>query len=204
MKIDVKFPVTGSVIPKDHGYTLFSAISHLVPFVHGNRSVSILRISGQTVYKNYLSVGSNSKVILRLPLEDVSRLAPLEGASLMLNDFPIQLGTAKIEAFKPHRHLYSSLVIVKLGERKDRPNLEYPEKLLRFQDVVRHQLRERGIQAEAHFGQHPNILTVKEGKVMGWPVWLRPESQADSIKIQETGVGVKQRMGCGNFIHQDA
>ena len=42
----VTFPVSGSEIPLDHGYAVFSAVSQIVPEIHANRVVAIAPIRG--------------------------------------------------------------------------------------------------------------------------------------------------------------
>jgi hypothetical protein len=37
--IDLSFVLVGTTIPLDHGYTLFSALSRIVPELHGDRRV---------------------------------------------------------------------------------------------------------------------------------------------------------------------
>jgi Cas6 Crispr len=45
--IDLPFALVGTTIPLDHGYSLFSALSRIVPELHGDRRVGVHPIRGR-------------------------------------------------------------------------------------------------------------------------------------------------------------
>ena len=44
--VDLAFGLTGSKVPVDHGYALYSAISRLLPEIHGAKNVGVHPIKG--------------------------------------------------------------------------------------------------------------------------------------------------------------
>lgn len=209
MKVSVSFKVrNGGVIPKDHGYCLFSAISHLVKYLHDDENVvaHVLRIQGQRIFENYLKLSEESRVTLRMPLEDVHQLAPLEGSTLELDGLPLTLGSTIIEPLQPYEELYSSLAIVKFRAVPKDANGKMDLGIAKdeFVNYVFSKLSRSGIKAKVEFGPNPRMVAIKGTATLGWSLHIRPETPEGSIKLQEEGLGAKRHMGCGIFIGSHA
>jgi CRISPR-associated protein Cas6 len=203
MKVDVSFPIVrGSVVPKDHGYSLFSAISRLIPSVHSDPEIDILRVRGQTVFKQYTKA-LDGRVLVRLPEERFETLAPLQGAELDLDGHKILLGDPDIVPLRPHRELYASNVVIRFTNGPLLPDTKRPDfKACRvlFERAIDKQLNERGIAGRRVIGELPTRLKVSGYMAFGWPMQLYPNSSEDSIRAQELGLGSRRHMGCGTFV----
>ena len=70
--IDLILPCNGSSIPRDHGYSLYAAISRIVPTVHQSKGIGIFAIRGS-------SAGDGTKIpaFLTLPNGRAPKNLPL-------------------------------------------------------------------------------------------------------------------------------
>jgi CRISPR-associated protein Cas6 len=69
--VDLSFGLRGSEIPVDHGYALFSAISRLLPFLHGDEKVGIHPISGLLIGHRLLRITEKSRLVFRIDSEQI-------------------------------------------------------------------------------------------------------------------------------------
>jgi CRISPR-associated protein Cas6 len=67
--VDLAFRVTGSKVPVDHGYALYSAISRIVPEIHQAKNVGIHPIRGTYNGNGELVLRDSSRLIVRMESE---------------------------------------------------------------------------------------------------------------------------------------
>jgi CRISPR-associated endonuclease/helicase Cas3 len=78
------FNLIGETVPLDHGYELFSAIAHFEPELHKLDTVGIHTIAG-IPKKGVIQVTKNSRLRIRLPMDQVRLVYPLAGKPLRIN-----------------------------------------------------------------------------------------------------------------------
>lgn len=198
--IDCFFSVVGARIPADHGYALYSALSRVLPDLHEARWLAIHPIRRFP----------DEILILRLPLERLPSVLPLAGKRIVINDsgkdFPVHLGLPEVHALKPAAVLHSRCVVIKVSEatkNKTQPN-RYT-----FLASAQAQLQERGIKGETTIDDRRDekgrecarrVVHIKNKIIVGYAVRVSGLSDEDSLKLQECGLGGRQRMGCGIFV----
>ncbi len=111
--IDLKFPLTVHNIPLNHGYPLYSAISHLFPVIYNLDTLSIHSITGKPEFPHLLHLTEDSSFCLRLPINQVPLIYRLAGKTITLNEHKIRLGLPEFTFITPHHHLYSRLVVIR-------------------------------------------------------------------------------------------
>ncbi len=111
--VDVSFPVNGNIIPVDHGYHLFSAVSQLIPSLHGDNGVGIHPISGPPMGNRCQAITKRSCLTIRLPAERIREILPLAGKTLNLGAYKLRVGVPKTRPLIPSPQLYSRLVVIK-------------------------------------------------------------------------------------------
>ena len=82
--VDLAFVLMGTTLPLDHGYSLFSAISRIVPSVHGDRRIGIHPIRGRRTSPGVLQLQDKSQLKIRLPSEEIAPYIALAGQTLEL------------------------------------------------------------------------------------------------------------------------
>jgi len=190
--VDLVFRLIGSRIPVDHGYALYSAISRMIPEIHSVKNIGIHPIRGVYTGNGLLNLNNHSRLMLRLSDEWIRPALKLAGKKLDVEGHRLQVGVCETLALKPSVTLYARLVTIK-GFMETEPFLE----------AVQRQLQEKSITAQLQIGKR-RILKIKEKQVVGFEVLATGLTAEDAMKLQETGIGGRRKMGCGVFVaHKD-
>ncbi len=206
--IDIRFSLGGGVIPVDHGYPLFSAISKIVPELHGAHEIGIHPISGMLCGNRSLLLNERSCLTIRAPSERAGLLMPLAGKSLRLGEREIRVGVPYARALLPSSELYSPLVVIK--------GFMEPELFL---TAVRRQLDALDIKGIPHLVHQPQIVEanrnrsggtrspflrrtvrIHDKEIVGFAVKVDHLTAEESLLLQERGIGGRRRFGCGLFV----
>jgi CRISPR-associated protein Cas6 len=213
--IDLSLAIKGTSIPIDYGYALFSALSRIVPNLHGDRRIGVHPIRGIREHPKRLTLVRQSRLRLRMPLEEISTYLALvgneidlEGSRLMIGFPPIVRGTegrrhaeeaVRVEPLCPSAELSSRLVTLgKISEPAA------------FEESLRRQLDGLGVAAEPGFlpstdprgrgGPERRVLRIKGRAIVGFPIRISGLTAEESLIVQENGLGSRRRMSCGLFV----
>ena len=52
--VDMSFPIRGTIIPRDHGYALYAALSRAIPSVHGADWIAVHGIAAKLADENII------------------------------------------------------------------------------------------------------------------------------------------------------
>lgn len=198
--LELVFPVAGAELRSDHAYPLYAALSRLVPAFHGADSgVRFGPIGGATSAAGRLQLTAHSYLPVRLPQNAVKLALPLAGKKLIVGDAAVRLGVPSVRTLIPSPSLFARVVTFK--------NADTPEQIL---TKSRGKLAELGIAGEPQLPIHlageragerlRRVVRVKGVKVVGYALIVAELSAADSLKLQESGLGGRTRMGCGFFV----
>lgn len=206
--VDVSYRLSAEVIPVDHGYSLYSAISRLVPGIHGDDQIGIHPIYGRLVGERKLAISESSRLVLRLPVDRLSDVLPLAGKSLDLGDGKIIVGVPNTQALVPAASLKSRLVIIK-GFMEPEPFLEAVQRQLDALEIRgRASLVPTGdaVKTNAHRSggtKSPwlrRTLRIRDKEIVGFALRVEGLTADESILLQEKGIGGRRRFGCGIFV----
>jgi CRISPR-associated protein Cas6 len=197
--IDLAFELTGTMIPLDYGYSLFSALCRVVPRLHGDHLVGVHPIRGIRYQPQRLTLVPQSRLRLRLPSEEIASYLGLAGSRIELEGAFLSIGIPRVETLQASTSLASRLVTIgRLVEPRA------------FEESVRRQLASFGVSAVASFvpssdpsrvGQPTRrILRIKGRKIVGYAVRVDGLTAEESLTVQENGLGSRRRMGCGVFM----
>jgi CRISPR-associated protein Cas6 len=197
--IDLAFEVIADKIPLDYSYGLFSAMSRVVPSLHGDPRIGVHPIRGMRLEPRLLTLVPASRLRIRMPSEDLVSYIGLAGTSLELDGFVMRVGIPRVEALVPATSLTSRLVTIKGAQ-----DLET------FGAAVRRQLSEVGVTAEPVLeGEAPRggparrVFRIKGRRLVGFSLQVVGLTAEESIRLQECGLGGRRRMGCGVFVPLD-
>jgi CRISPR-associated protein Cas6 len=206
--VDVGFRVSGSTIPTDHGFPLYSAVTDLMPALHGDSIPYALHpIRGRQLPGRELALMPHSEVAFRLDHELIPSVLSLAGKTLRVGRSTLTLGVPAVRSLHPSTALQSRLVVIK--------GFMEPETFL---NAVRRQLADLGIQAtpglvlrrseraaegRTSAGKATPIkrtIRIHDKNVVGFAVGVEGLSAEESIKLQEVGLGGRRRFGCGVLV----
>ena len=193
--LELNFRVIGKTVPVDHGYKLYSALSHWQSKLHDLDNFSIQNITGIHGKQGQIYLNDRSTLRIRLPADLIPLFYHLAGKSLMIDRHKIRLGIPEISLLKPANNLRSHIVFIK-GYQEPQSFLEAAER----------QLKQLGIQGAAKITVKTNskfrckTIQIKTYTVVGFGLEVTNLSDQDSLKLQTNGIGGKHKMGCGIFV----
>jgi CRISPR-associated protein Cas6 len=200
MIVDVCFPVFGDVLPTDHGYLLYSSVSHVAPAFHGEEvRVRFAPINGERGGKGKIRLLKCSRLRMRMSADQIAHVLPLAGRPLQVGDHSIRLGIPTVAPLTPAPTLRAKVVTYKHAMDPGA-----------FLQVTRLRLDAMGIRGEPGIplflsgtsaGQpRRQVIRIKGKSVVGFPLHLEGLTAEESIRLQEEGLGGRTRMGCGFFV----
>jgi CRISPR-associated protein Cas6 len=206
--VDVKFSVQGDLLPVDHGYLLFSALSRVIPHLHGDSSFGVHAISGQLVGDRLQALGSRSALTIRAPIQAYPNLLALAGTRLRIGRFEVHVGVPQISALVPSERLYSRLTVIK-------GFTQGPQ----FLEATRRQLEAMDIRGTPYLIEQPEVMEanrdreggsqspylrrtvrIRDKEIVGFALAIWNLEPRDSVALQEKGIGGRRRFGCGLFV----
>jgi CRISPR-associated protein Cas6 len=186
--VDLAFRLTGTKVSVDHGYALYSAISRLLPEIHGAKNIGVHPIRGTYSGNGELMLRDSSRLILRLESERIGEFLKLAGKRLEIDSHNLRVGIPEVRLLRPRASLYSRLVTIK-GFMEPAAFLE----------SAKRQLERLGVKAQIQVGER-RTFRVKDKQVVGFEVAALEIDAEDSLRVQENGLGGRRHMGCGIFL----
>jgi CRISPR-associated protein Cas6 len=205
--ISVSFSLAGKQLPADHGYLLYSAISHATqrnssPTVREGSSsrtgvppgsplhkadwLAIELISGLPAGRGLISLTErDANLRLRIPADHYREVLPLAGKRLDIGGHQIRLGLPVARPLSPAPSLYARVVTIK--------KFTEPEP---FKDAVKRKLDSFGVKGRVELpldeqGRYRRrIVTIHGKSVVGFSVAVHDLSDQDSLVLQAGAVKV--------------
>lgn len=209
LEFNISLTSSGSdaTVPADHGYAVYSAISRLLPAVHGDRSLGIHPIHGRAVGGRRLALDDRSRLTFRLPSDRVSDIIELAGAVLDIEGSLLHVGVPSVRALAPAAALRSRLVTIK-GMLEDEAFLMAARSQLKQSGVegdlqLPRRLHATAIEGRPGIPRSPYVrrtIRIRDRVVVGYAVEVGRLSPRDSIALQSIGLGGRRRFGCGIFL----
>lgn len=188
--IDLAFRLRGSELPTDHGYLLFAAVSRILPVFHEASGWGVHPVRGTLLGNGTLALSESSRLVMRLPANAIPLAIPLAGKRLGIGGRAFQVGVPEIRPLRPARHLFSRLVTIK-------GFADAPEE---FAGACQRQLEALAVHDSRIGVEKRRVMDVKGYTIVGYAVRLSGLEEAESVRVQERGLGGKRKMGAGVFV----
>lgn len=193
--VDLSFQVIGEVLPADHGYALYAALTHRKEELHSLQGLSIQTIAGIPDKKGKIYLSDRSRLWIRLPYDQIPMIYDLAGKSLTIGAHGIRLGIPQIYSLRPATQLKSRIVVIK-GYQEPTAFIEAVSRQLETLEIKGRTVIPFSTQGEIE----RKTIKIKRFTVVGFTLVIFDLSEEDSIKLQIHGLGGKRRMGCGVFV----
>lgn len=208
--IDLSFRISGDSVPLDHGYLLYSSLSKMNPDLHQADWLGIHPINGIPAAPGKLGLTQRSRLRFRIPSDNITRLIRLAGKRIALNyggrRSSLTIGVPEVYLLEPAADLFSRYVTIKLSETE---KTDQPPNREMFSDAIKSQLEKMNVRGDvwiddvrdSHDREYSRrVIHIKQKAIVCYSVYVRNLSDEDSLRLQETGVGGRRRMGCGIFV----
>lgn len=186
--VDVVFSLETGTLGDDHADALSRAVRRALPWFDDEPEAGILPLSGLARGNGMSFVGRRSRMVLRLPIHRSASADSLAGARLDLDGTFLKLRECSVRQLFPARGVvYSHLVCVGADDEV--------EFLARCEAL----LAERGLKPQLVTGKAGQLRTAQD-PVRGFSLMLHGLAAAESLAMQESGLGGHRALGCGIFI----
>lgn len=192
--VDAAFPLLGREIPLDHGYLLFSALVGVLPGLRGTPGWGLHPVAGRVLGEGRLALHRRSYLKIRRSKNELAELLALPGKVLRVGQAQLRVGAPRIYGLERSATLRARFVTIKNALEAEP-----------FVSAVRQQLA--GIEG---LGQDPErieitlgrrrVMRVRGDRVVGFGLALSGLEEQASLRIQETGLGGRRRLGGGIFV----
>ena len=194
---EIRYPLIGKLLPADHGYRLYAAMSRIAPIIHEQTGWRMATIGGTPNGQREIILTPSSQLGIRASCEQIPLFLQLVQKLLKVEHHSLVLEPPEIHPICPARTLKARLIVIK-GFQEPEP----------FIGAVKYHLKKLGINdSRAYiptnaFGEPDRkALRVHENNVIGFSVVVPELNALDSISLQVNGCGGKPKMGCGFFSH---
>jgi CRISPR-associated protein Cas6 len=188
-RVDLVFNLTGDLIPIDHAYALYGALARRLGDLHETHDVSIFPVLGHPRPDGLLRLHHRRGALrVRVGLSEIPRWLTLAGATLDLDGRQVEVGVSRIFPLEASARLASRLVTIKGFTEPDT-----------FEAAVARKLAEAAVEATIVVTRR-RVVRVRDDKIVGFGLQLHGLSPQAAIDIQRTGLGGRQKFGCGGFL----
>ena len=185
---DVHFDLHGQELPEDHGFALFEAIAHHLPWLREAPEVGLHPIHGAPSGRNAnLVINRRVKLVLRLPIARIEDARALVGKKIDLGTGELTVGDMREKPLLPFTTLYAPFVDMGTSDEVE------------FLQKANQELEAMDIRCGLIPGKHRQMHT-PQGVIGGYSLMLHDISMAQSMALQERGLGLHRNYGCGIFI----
>jgi CRISPR-associated protein Cas6 len=192
--VDIFFGVRGSRVSADHGYALYGAVARVVEareddaWFHQLDQVGLHLLRGAYDRRGRLLLGPRARFGLRLPAALIPKVLALAGKRLVVSGDTLRVGVPHVQVLRPAPVLAARLVTTRNGQDEER-----------FDREIARQLSTLGIAASAMRGRRRTVR-IKDKTIVGYGVRIAGLNAAESLRLQEHGLGGRRKMGCGVFV----
>jgi CRISPR-associated protein Cas6 len=199
--VDAVFAIACPSLPVDHAYALQQAIQDALPWfaeeplaglhtVHGAASGSgWMRPEGADAL---LQLSHRARLALRLPRHRLQDAAALLGRTLQVAGWPLHVEKMSLRPLSRITTLFSRFVVLAAGDEAA------------FVGAASGELGALGVRTERMVCGRVTLVVTPERTYQARSLMLAGLSPAQSLLLQQSGLGAGRKFGCGLFIpHKD-
>jgi CRISPR-associated protein Cas6 len=184
--VDFAFAVSGELVGRDYAGGLYRALAAALPWLNDEPLAGVHPIRGLTPCADGLLIGGRTRLMLRAPARRAADCERLQGARL---EVPARLtiGRISVRELLPYPVLHAKLVVTGAEEEAD------------FVADVERGVAALNIDCEMIVGRRGELRVGNE-RLAGFSLMLHGLSVAESLRVQEHGLGLHRKLGCGLFV----
>jgi CRISPR-associated protein Cas6 len=190
--VDVVFPLAGHSLPRDHAQALQQALTEALPWLSEEPLAGIHPVKLVAGTGNQALLSHRTRLLLRMPRARVAAAHALTGQTLEVGGCTLQLGAPHLRELLPHATLYAPAVAAPGADEAT------------FMQGVAGQLQALAVRSQTVCGKRGSQLAQGQTITL-FSLMLHGLSLADSLRLQEHGLGPHRLLGCGIFVpHKSA
>ncbi len=197
--VDIAFRLSGGTLPWEHAYALSQAVQSCLPWLRYEQYAGVHLIHGAESGNGWLRpdgtqggllhLSRRTRLTLRVPGARTGDARVLTGSTLRVGAHRLQVGEGTLRPMHPMRTLFARYVFEDEHDAEDRfvarvlawlGDLDIPDKQL--------------ICGKAH------VISIASRAIRTRSVLVADLSPAQSIRLQQQGLGPYRKLGCGLFM----
>jgi CRISPR-associated protein Cas6 len=198
--VDIVFALDCRILPVDHAFALSDALCGAVPWLAGDPEIGIHNVyvaGSQNGWErpthgtdSFIRPSRRTKLAIRAPKARVEPLlAELTGVKLQVADCPFAIGPGKVRLLSKETTVFARHVVGSASEDEE----SFLARCAR--DLAQMDIRMR----KALCGKAADLATPM-GTIHVRSFMVAGLTTAESIRLQQRGLGPKRLLGCGIFI----
>lgn len=184
---DIHFDLKGSALPLDHAWLIYQGLLSIAPWIAEEPNLGIHPIQGADTGNGEMILNRRTKLVVRTITTRMDSLQALDGQSFKVNQHTLTLGASKIKPLTQHTPLYAHTVCTGSEDEKT-----FTRDILGFLDSM-------GINSRFICGR-PQKFFDGEKIATGYSLMLHGLPIEHAIRVQQQGLGLHRKLGCGIFI----
>ncbi|MCK5877113.1 MAG: type I-MYXAN CRISPR-associated protein Cas6/Cmx6 [Candidatus Marithrix sp.] len=196
--VDMAFSIDCRCLPLDHAYNLSSEICKALPWFEQEPLAGLHIIRGGESNHGwkrpegpdaFLYLSHRTKLTLRLPENQVEKANALSGMTFDIAGYPLHIKTARARTISQNRNLLSHYIITD-------PKIDEDT----FVDSIIIELNKLGVDCHKAICGKADSIRTPTGNLFTRSLMLADLEPQASVIIQQQGLGVGRKIGCGIFI----
>ena len=184
---DIQFELKGGALPLDHAWLIYQGLLTIAPWIAEEPGLGIHPIQGADTGNGEMILNRRAKLTLRSPAARLVELEQLTGKHFRVARHDLALGASKTKPLTQHTPLYAHTVCT--GSEDERT----------FTRDILGILDEMGINSRFICGR-PQKFFDGEKTAIGYSLMLHGLPIEHAIRVQQQGLGLHRKLGCGIFI----
>lgn len=185
--MDVQFELKGAALPLDHAWLVYQGLLTLAPWIEEEAGLGIHPVQGADTGGGEMILNRRAKLAIRSPAHRLEDLKQLSGKSFPIAAHTLTLGASRVKALTQHTPLYAHTVCTRSMDEAG------------FTRDILAELDAMGIHTRFICGK-PQKFFDGEKVATGFSLMLHGLPIEHAIRIQQRGLGLNRKLGCGIFI----
>lgn len=196
--VDVNFKIKCTHLPLDHAYDLSTAIMQELPWANNDERVGIHLIHGAESGNGWIRPSGPNDLIypsrrtlfsIRTPQERRGEVEQLAGKTIKIGDIPVELSKPSIRGLSKITTIFARYVLAQQIENEDLFLQEMADLLAQKQIIPRKMMSGRA-----------TTMRFPEGEKIARSLMIDGIEVAESVRLQQQGLGAGRKIGCGIFL----
>lgn len=187
---DIAFGLSGGNVARDYRYMLADALEAALPRLKDLPGAGVHKLNLPASGGAIVPMSRRTRLILRVPVAEVREVLKLEGRVLKVGESELAVGSPQLRSLQPYSTLYAHHVVADHNDETV------------FMQAMTKELSNLAISCRPICGR---FQALESGALQGFSLMLDRLSRADSLRLQDSGLGLHRRLGCGLFVpHKSA
>jgi CRISPR-associated protein Cas6 len=184
LAVDLRFELRGTRLPADYACALASAVLEHLPWLAEDPASGIHPLRGALTGEGALGLSRRTRLVLRVPRARAREALALQGRTLDVGGETLDVGAARAWPVAGSPTVYAQRVIAG------------PDDEAAFAAAVAALLAAMTIDCPLVLGRR-SALATPQGERSAYSVLLHDLNPAQSLALQERGLGAHRLYGCG-------